>query len=86
MRKTPATDQRKRLNASLRMLVEELQPDLDSSGAVDRKDVRAEDLHEVGQASAKPEAPSAHSWTSSWPPVVIAFTVGIFVGIWISTW
>ena len=86
MRKTPGPDQRKRLNASLRMLVEELQPDPDSTGVADRKDDRAEYLQHADQASAQPEVPSAHSWISSWPPVVIAFTVGIFVGIWISTW
>lgn len=86
MSKTPAPDQRKRLNASLRMLVEELQPDPDSSGAADRKVDRAEDLRKADQASAQPEAPPARLWITSWPPVVIAFTVGIFVGIWISTW
>ena len=86
MRKTPGPDQRKRLNASLRMLVEELQPDPDPSGVTDRKDNRAEDFRKADQASAQPEVPVAHSWITSWPPVVIAFTVGIFVGIWISSW
>lgn len=86
MRKTPAPDQRKRLNASLRTLVEELQPDLSSSADIDHKGERVEDLHAMDKSSEETVVPTAQVWVTSWIQVVIAFSLGIFVGIWISTW